>query len=72
MDPVDALVLLRWVANLSVTQEPGCPQIGSESASLFGDVDCSGSVNPVDALADLRYVAGLPVNLPQGCGPIGG
>ncbi len=29
VDAVDALKILRKVANLSVLQEPGCPPVGS-------------------------------------------
>ena len=68
---VDALKILRHVAGLSVSQEPGCPSIGSQVASLWGDVDCNVDVTAVDALFILRSVAGLPVNLPPGCPPIG-
>lgn len=70
LDSVDGLKVLRHAAGLDVTQEPGCPQLGS-GAPPFGDVDCSGAVDAVDALLILRSVAGLPVTQPPGCGPIG-
>ena len=72
VNSVDALKVLRYVAQLSVSQEPDCPLIGSEVASLFGDVDCGGAVNAVDALKILRFVAELPpLDAPIGCPPVG-
>ena len=71
VDSVDSLKVLRNIALLSVQQEPGCPEIGSEVASLFGDVGCDDDVDAVDALFILRYVAVLPVPQPQGCREIG-
>ena len=68
---MDSLKLLRYVAQLSVSQEPDCPPIGSEVASLFGDVDCGGDVSSVDALKVLRYVASLPVSQTEPCADIG-
>ena len=70
-DAVDALKELRHIAGLPVSQESGCPAIGSEVASIFGDIDCDGDIMAVDALFILRFVVGLPVNLPQGCPPLG-
>jgi hypothetical protein len=71
IDSVDGLKEQRAVAALSVTQEPGCPKIGSEVASLFGDVDCDNDVDSVDALKILRYVADLSVSQEPGCPDIG-
>ena len=71
VDAVDALKILRYVAQLTVQQEPGCPLIGSDVASFFGDVDCNGGVTSVDALKILRFVASLPVQQEAGCTPIG-
>jgi hypothetical protein len=68
---VDSLKLLRYVAQLSVNQEPDCPLIGSEVPSLFGDVDCDVAVSSVDALKVLRYVASLPVSQTEPCTDIG-
>ena len=78
VNSVDALQVLRHVADLQVNQKPGCPEIGgalsaalvASAEDVFGDVDCNGNVNSVDALKILRYVAGLPVSQPQGCSPI--
>lgn len=70
VDTVDALFVLRDVAELPVNQPKGCPEIGS-AGSIFGDVDCDGDVDAVDALFILRDVAALPVNVPKGCTPIG-
>ena len=70
-DSVDALKELRHVAALSVAQEPGCPGIGDEVASLFGDVDCDGDVDSVDALKVLRHVAALSVPQTEPCTDIG-
>ena len=69
-DSVDALKVLRYVAQLSVAQGPDCPLIGAEVASFFGDVDCSGAVNSVDALKILRYVAQLSVAQTEPCADI--
>ena len=66
-----ALKQLQHVAQLPVQQQPGCPSIGSEAASIFGDVDCDDDVDSVDARRVLRHVAELPNNLPQGCREIG-
>jgi hypothetical protein len=71
VDSVDALKQLRHVAGMSVSQEPVCPQIGAEVASLFGDVDCDGDVDSVDALKVLRHVAGLWVTQAEPCPDIG-
>jgi len=67
---VDALKLLRHVAGLSVSQQPGCPPIGTGDP-VFGDVDCNGTANSVDALKVLRYVAGLSVAQTEPCPDIG-
>ena len=75
---MDALQVLRHVAELQVNQKPGCPEIGGALAAaravaeggVLGDVDCNAAVNSVDALKILRYVAGLPVSQPQACSPI--
>lgn len=68
---VDSLKILRFVAGLSVAQEPDCPDIGTQVASFFGDVDCSGVVNSVDSLKILRFVAGLSVVQTEPCANIG-
>jgi hypothetical protein len=68
---VDALKELRFVAQLSVSQTEPCPDIGTDVASVWGDVDCSGSVTSVDALKVLRYVAQLPVTQTEPCPDIG-
>ena len=71
VNSVDSLKILRFVAGLSVTQEPDCPDIDTEVASLFGDVDCTGAVNSVDSLKILRFVAGLSVSQTGQCADIG-
>ena len=71
IDSVDGLKGARAVAALSVSQEPGCPKIGSEVASLFGDVDCDNDIDTVDALKILRHVADLPVSQQEPCPDIG-
>jgi hypothetical protein len=68
---VDALKELRHVASLDVLQNEPCPDIGTEVASKFGDVNCDGKITSVDALFVLRFVAALPINVPQGCRPVG-
>jgi hypothetical protein len=70
VNSVDALKVLRFVAQLSVAQGPDCPEIGS-GTPLFADVDCSGGVNSVDSLKLLRHVASMPVVQPGGCAGIG-
>jgi parallel beta-helix repeat protein len=70
VDSADALKVLRHVAALSVSQEPGCPQIGS-AGLLFADADCDGDVDSVDALKVLRHVAALPVTQSEPCADIG-
>ncbi|HSR31218.1 MAG TPA: choice-of-anchor Q domain-containing protein, partial [Anaerolineae bacterium] len=79
VNSVDALNLLRFVAGLSVSQQPGCTPIGASlplpiptwPPAHFGDVDCDGAVNAVDALKVLRYVAGLSVSQELGCTELG-
>ncbi len=71
IDPVDALMILRWDAGLSVTQSSPCPTFGNNviaewpwplylTVEAFADVNCSGSINSTDALAIQRADAGLP------------
>ncbi len=69
VDAVDALQVLRSVANLTVNSSCDT-QIGTGDP-LLGDVNCSGGVDAVDALALLRHVANLPVQQEQGCPVIG-
>jgi len=73
VNAVDSLMLLRFVAGLSVTQYDPCPAIGGPGveAGVFGDVDCTGIINSVDSLQILRFTAGLPVSTPDGCPYIG-
>ena len=71
VDVIDALKELQHVAGLLVSQESGCPEIGSDFASIFGDIDCHDDITAVDALFILRFVAGLQVSLPPGCPPLG-
>jgi hypothetical protein len=40
-------------------------------ASLWGDVDCNGTVTSVDALKVLRHVADLSVSQTEPCPDIG-
>ena len=68
---VDALKELRFVAQLSVSQNEPCPDIGDNVASIWGDVDCSGNVTSVDALKILRHVALLSVTQNDPCPDIG-
>jgi hypothetical protein len=68
---VDALKQLRFVAALSVSQLPDCPEIGEDVASVWGDVDCNGEVTSVDALKVLRFVAGLDYAQAEPCPDIG-
>jgi hypothetical protein len=78
---VDALLILRFVAGLSVNLPQGCDPIGQPAFQavavpagdgvLKGDMDCNGGVTSLDALRILRFVAVLDPNLPAGCDPIG-
>lgn len=63
VDAVDALTVLRSIADLPINLPAGC--------ALAGDMDCDGDVDAVDALLILRFVAGLPISLPDGCPQIG-
>jgi len=67
---VDALKVLRYVAELPVAQSEPCDDIGTGDP-LQGDVDCNGAVNSVDSLKILRYVAGLSVAQSEPCHDIG-
>jgi hypothetical protein len=78
VDAVDALTIQRFIAQLNISQQPGCPPIGVANAriagagsALFGDINCNGAIDAVDSLFILRFVASLSVSLPGGCGPIG-
>ena len=84
VDAVDALKGLRYVADLSVNQADGCPRPGASveevhpgvpggprDGRIWGDIDCSGSLDPVDALGALRYVIRLPAEQPLNCPAIG-
>jgi uncharacterized protein YkwD len=68
---VDALIELRYVAQLNVSLDRYCSQAGIAGASAGEDVDCSNSVTSVDALKILRFVAGMPVDQTEPCPDIG-
>jgi hypothetical protein len=72
VNSVDALMVLRHSAALSVIQEEPCTDLGEMLITgwAMGDVDCDGKINSVDALMILRSAAGLSVNLPPSCPPI--
>jgi len=71
VDAVDGLKGLQHVAALDFSQEPDCPELGSEVGSIIGDVDCNDAVDAVDALKILRHVAALEVSQTQPCTKIG-
>jgi hypothetical protein len=51
-----------------------CPTIGDDvDGNIWGDVDCSGSINIVDVAAMLFYLLGLdwPAPLASGCHAVG-
>ena len=52
--PEYALRGLQHIAAIPFQQETGCPTIGSEVASLFGDVDRDNDVASVDSLKVLQ------------------
>lgn len=58
IDAVDALAVLRYVANL-----------GGLCSNAQADVDCSGAVTSVDALRILRFVAKLQASFCSGPSP---
>jgi uncharacterized protein YkwD len=68
---VDALIELRYVAQLNVSLDPFCSEAFIAGASAGEDVDCSNSVTSVDALKILRFVAGMPVDQTEPCPDIG-
>jgi hypothetical protein len=72
VNSVDALLVLRHSAGLSVIQNEPCVDIGSDLAvsGIMGDVNCDNNVNSVDSLLILRAVAALSVNQPPGCPPV--
>jgi hypothetical protein len=52
VNPIDSLKLLRHDAGLEVSQEPGCPEIGSVigiTGLLFANIDTDGSIVSGDA-----------------------
>ncbi len=59
LDSVQALRILRYVANLETCAQPS------------DDVNCDGLVDALDALAILRHTAALPAGVPAGCLPLG-
>lgn len=71
IDSVDALKGLQKIVGLSPQQQPGCPELGSQFASIFGDMDCDDDLDSVDQLQILRHLAGIGANLPPGCDPLG-
>ena len=71
MHVLDTLQDLRYGGGLSVSQNGGCPPIGSDYNSIFGDMDCDDDVDAHDALWILMYVAAMPSNPPQGCAVVG-
>jgi hypothetical protein len=72
VNSVDALLVQRFAAALSVTQNEPCtdPGVMLITGWAMGDVDCDGAINSVDALMILRTSAALSVSLPVGCPPI--
>ena len=72
VDAVDAMMILRYGAGMTVSQYDPCPGIGAPNdQDLFGDVDCDDDVDSADSLAVLRFTVGLPVNLTPGCPSVG-
>jgi hypothetical protein len=71
VDAVDSLKILRWIVLLNVSQEPGCPVIGSAIPYIWGDVDCQTGVTAVDALKILRWIVLLGYSQQDPCAEIG-
>jgi hypothetical protein len=63
-------MVLRFSAQLYVSQTEPCPEVGEGAPPVWGDVDCSGAVNSTDALKTLRYLAGLSVPQSEPCADI--
>jgi len=61
VDPLDALGVMRWVAN----SVPVANCIG------LGYVNCDAQLTAADATTLLKHSAGLPLNLPAGCSTLG-
>jgi hypothetical protein len=59
------------VAGLFVNQSESCPDIGSQGATVFGDVDCDGDVDVTDSLKIQRFLIGLSVSQMEPCPDIG-
>ena len=74
VNTVDALKGLRDLAAFSVSQEQGCPEIGSDvgSAGDWGDWDCDEDITSIDQLQLLRHIAGLSTSQAEGCPDFGG
>jgi hypothetical protein len=73
INPVDALLILRFDAGLSVNQNSPCPSVNiwykvswpsptqhPVNWTYFLDVNCSGGVDPTDSMAIQLWDAGLP------------
>ena len=71
VNSVDALLVLRFAAGLSVQQNEPCPDVGTVISQVIGDVDCNGIVNSVDALKILRSAASLSVSQTEPCTDVG-
>ncbi len=71
VDSVDALKGIQHAAAISLSQNAGCPQIGSGVESIFGDVDCDGAADAIDALKILQFVAAIPSSQNEPCTDIG-
>jgi hypothetical protein len=71
VNSIDALLILRFAAGLSVTQMEPCTDINTpEGAYIMGNVDCSvggNAVTSVDALKVLRFNASLSVIQTEPC-----
>jgi parallel beta-helix repeat protein len=72
----DALKIARYLLGLSVSQEEGCPEIGSAvlvdaEERTWGDADCDEVVVIGDALKTARHLLGLSVSQEKGCPEIG-
>jgi alpha-tubulin suppressor-like RCC1 family protein/plastocyanin len=72
----DALKIARYLLGLSVSQEEGCPDIGSDvivdaKTRTWGDADCDAGIAIGDALKTARHLLGLSVSQEEGCPEIG-
>jgi hypothetical protein len=73
VNATDTLAILRYAAQMPVSQQDPCPAIGGPGVGqdMFGDLNCDDGVDSRDGLLVLRFISGLDVDQPPGCPPVG-